>query len=54
MGSTDVTEETRRRVVSNRTRTNAEMLKVKPVVLAHKHDPVLENLRGCHYHNDYS
>src|SRR5206468_13035944 len=31
MGGTDVTEETRRRVVSNRTRLNAEMLKVKPV-----------------------
>lgn len=31
MGSTDVTEETWRRVVSNGTQTNAEMLTVKPV-----------------------
>ena len=52
MGGTDVTEETRRPVVSNRTRSNAEMLKVKPVVLAHKHDPVHENLRSCHEHDD--
>jgi len=52
MGGTDVTEETRRRVVSNRTRSNAEMLKVKPVVLAHEHDPVHENLRGCREHDD--
>ncbi len=48
MGGTDVTEETRRRVVSSRTRSNAAMSKVKPVVLAHEHDPVDENLRGCH------
>ncbi len=52
MGGTDVAEETWRRVVSNRTRSNAEMLKVKPVVLAQKHDPVHENLRGCHEHDD--
>ena len=52
MGGTDVTEETGRRVVSNRTRSNAEMLKVKPVVLAHEHDPVDEDLRGCHEHDD--
>ena len=52
MGGTGVTEETRRRVVSNRTRTNAEMLKVKPVVLAREHDPVHENLRGCHEYDD--
>jgi hypothetical protein len=52
MGGTDVTEETRRCVISNCTRTDAETLKVKPVVLAHKHDPVDENLRGCHEHDD--
>jgi hypothetical protein len=34
MGSAEVTEETRRRVVVNRTRLDAETLKVKPVVLA--------------------
>ena len=44
MGGTDVTKVTRRRVVSKGTRTNAEMLTVKPVVLAHEHDPVDENL----------
>ena len=54
MGGTDVTEETRRRVASNRTRTNAETSKVKPVVLAQEHDPVHENLRGCHEHDNRS
>src|SRR6266566_3008008 len=52
MGGTDVTEGTRRRVVPNRIRSNAEMLKVKPVVLAHEYGPVHENLRGCHEHDD--
>ena len=52
MGGTDVTAETRRRVVSDRTRSTAEMLKVKPVVLAHEHDSVNENLRCCHERDD--
>src|SRR5205814_3347832 len=52
MGGTDVTAETRLRVVSDRTRSTAEMLKVKPVVLAHEHDSVNENLRCCHERDD--
>jgi hypothetical protein len=52
MGGTDVTEETRRGVVSIRTRSNPEMSKVKPVVVAHEHGPVHENLRACHEHDN--
>jgi hypothetical protein len=54
MDGTEFTEETWRRVTSYRTRSNAEMLKVKPVMLAYEHDPLDENLRTCHEHDDYS
>jgi hypothetical protein len=52
MAGTDVPEVTRRCVVSNGIQTDAEMSKVKPVVLAHEHDPIEENLRGCHERDD--
>src|SRR5262249_6749160 len=45
VGGTDVTEETWRRVVSNDTRTNAEISKVKPVVLTQEDNAVGEELR---------
>ena len=52
MGGTDVPKETRRRVISNRARSNPEMLAVKPVVFAHEHDAVNENLRRYNERDD--
>ena len=52
MGGTDVTKVGRRCVVLKETQPNAEMLKVKPVMLAHEHESVDENLRRCHEHDN--
>ena len=52
MGGTNVTKETRGRVASNGTRLNAEMLPVKPVVLAGENRLQDENFRDLRKHDD--